>query len=187
MNIAVTYEDGQIFQHFGHTEKFKFYEIEDGRIVNSQIVDTNGSGHGALAGFLSEYKIDTLICGGIGGGAQAALAEAGIRLFGGCSGDADAAVTVVATNYKQTVKKTKFPEYQLISREFCLLYKVYSAVSGNSDAQCGHFTASICISDLQYGQIFVVGAATGAGFFILLIVLTKRKTIKARMMNCITF
>lgn len=92
MNIAVTYENGQIFQHFGHTEQFKLYTVEDGKIVSSKVVDTNGSGHGALAGFLAEYKIDALICGGIGGGAQMALAQAGIRLFGGCSGDADAAV-----------------------------------------------------------------------------------------------
>lgn len=92
MNIAVTYENGQIFQHFGHTEQFKLYTVEDGKIVSSKVVDTNGSGHGALAGFLAEYKIDALICGGIGGGAQMALAQADIRLFGGCSGDADAAV-----------------------------------------------------------------------------------------------
>lgn len=92
MNIAVTYDNGQIFQHFGHTEQFKLYEVEDGKIVSSRVVDTNGSGHGALAGLLSEYGIEALICGGIGGGAQMALAEAGIRLFGGCSGDADAAV-----------------------------------------------------------------------------------------------
>ena len=82
MKIAVTYENGQVFQHFGHTEQFKLYEVEDGRVVSSQVVDTNGSGHGALAGFLREYGVDALICGGIGGGAQAALAAAGIRLYG---------------------------------------------------------------------------------------------------------
>ena len=92
MRIAVTYENGQIFQHFGHTEAFKIYDITDGNIVNSQIVFTNGSGHGALAGFLSANKVDVLICGGIGGGAQMALANAGIRLYGGASGNADEAV-----------------------------------------------------------------------------------------------
>lgn len=92
MKIAVTYENGQIFQHFGHTEQFKVYEIADGKIAASEVVDTNGSGHGALAGFLMEYGVDTLICGGIGGGAQAALAQAGIKLYGGVSGNADAAV-----------------------------------------------------------------------------------------------
>ena len=91
MRIAVTYENGQIFQHFGRTAQFKLYDIEDGKIVRSEVVDTNGSGHGALAGFLMQRGVDTLICGGIGGGAQAALANAGIRLFGGVSGDADAA------------------------------------------------------------------------------------------------
>ncbi len=91
MKIAVTYENGQIFQHFGHTEQFKIYEAEDGKIVSSQVVDTLGSGHGALAGLLSAMKVDVLICGGIGGGAHMALAEAGIKLFGGVKGDADAA------------------------------------------------------------------------------------------------
>lgn len=92
MKIAVTYENGQIFQHFGHTEQFKIYEITDGNIVNTQIVDTNGNGHGALAGFLLSHQVDMLICGGIGGGAQQALAQAGIKLYGGASGNADAAV-----------------------------------------------------------------------------------------------
>ena len=76
MRIAVTYENGNIFQHFGHTEQFKIYEVEGSEIKNSEVVDTNGSGHGALADFLKERKVDKLICGGIGGGAKAALAEA---------------------------------------------------------------------------------------------------------------
>lgn len=92
MRVAVTYENGQIFQHFGHTQEFKLYDIEAGKVVSSVVVDTNGSGHGALAGVLNVYKVDVLICGGIGGGAQMALAQAGIKLFGGVSGDADAAV-----------------------------------------------------------------------------------------------
>lgn len=98
MRIAVTYENGQIFQHFGHTEAFKIYDVEDGKVVSSQVVSTNGTGHGALAGILSSLKADILICGGIGGGAQAALAEAGIKLYGGASGDADAAVEALLAN-----------------------------------------------------------------------------------------
>lgn len=92
MRIAVTYENGQIFQHFGHTEEFKLYDIEEGKVTGSQVVSTNGQGHGALAGFLAEAKVDALICGGIGGGAQSALAEIGIKLYGGVSGSADEAV-----------------------------------------------------------------------------------------------
>jgi len=92
MKIAVTYENENVFQHFGHTEKFKVYDIEDGKVVKSEVVDTNGSGHGALAGLLGEIGADVLICGGIGGGAQMALAQAGIKLFGGVSGLCDAAV-----------------------------------------------------------------------------------------------
>ena len=92
MKIAVTHENGQIFQHFGHTEQFKVYEIEDGRVVSSVVVGTNGHGHGALASVLRDIGADVLICGGIGGGAQMALAQAGIRLFGGVGGSCDAAV-----------------------------------------------------------------------------------------------
>ena len=95
MKIAVTYEDGQIFQHFGHTSQFKLYDVADGKVVNSQVVDTNGSGHGALAGFLMQHGVTTLICGGIGGGAQAALANVGITLYGGVSGSADDAVAAL--------------------------------------------------------------------------------------------
>ena len=95
MKIAVTYENGQIFQHFGHTEQFKIYTVEDGKIVSSEVVDTNGSGHGALAGFLSAQGISVLICGGIGGGAQMALANAGIKLYGGVSGSCDEAVNAL--------------------------------------------------------------------------------------------
>ena len=92
MKIAVTYEDGSVFQHFGHTEQFKLYDVEDGKVSISEVVDTNGSGHGALADFLSAHQVDVLICGGIGGGAQAALSEAGIKLYGGVTGSADEAV-----------------------------------------------------------------------------------------------
>lgn len=92
MRIAVTYENGEIFQHFGHTEQFKIYDVQDGNILSFQVVDTNGSGHGALAGVLNALNADVLICGGIGGGAQVALAAANIKLYGGVSGNADEAV-----------------------------------------------------------------------------------------------
>ena len=92
MRIAVTYENGMIFQHFGHTAFFKVYDVQDGAIVDARVVSTGGSGHGALAAVLGGLHVDALICGGIGGGAQAALAEAGIRLLGGVTGSADAAV-----------------------------------------------------------------------------------------------
>jgi len=95
MKIAVTYENGQIFQHFGHTKQFKIYTAENGKIINSEVIDTNGSGHGALAGLLSALGVDALICGGIGGGAQMALAETGIKLYGGVSGDCDAATNAL--------------------------------------------------------------------------------------------
>ncbi len=92
MKIAVTYDNGNIFQHFGRTENFKVYEVENNQVVSSEVIGSNGTGHGALAGLLAAQTIDVLICGGIGGGAQAALAEVGIELCAGAQGDADAAV-----------------------------------------------------------------------------------------------
>lgn len=92
MRIAVTYENGQIFQHFGHTEAFKIYDVEKGVITDVGVIHTNGSGHGALAGFLAQLKANVVICGGIGGGAQAALAQEGIAVFAGVSGSTDDAV-----------------------------------------------------------------------------------------------
>lgn len=92
MRIAVPYENGEVFQHFGHTAQFKFYDVEDGKVIASNVVDTNGRGHGALASLLAIVEVDVVICGGIGGGAQMALAANGIQLYGGVSGDADKAV-----------------------------------------------------------------------------------------------
>lgn len=96
MRIAVAYQNGEVFQHFGHSEQFKLYDVENGKIVREQIVDTNGSGHGALAGFLQAAKADALICGGIGMGAQMALADAGIKLYAGVQGSADLAASALA-------------------------------------------------------------------------------------------
>ena len=92
MRIAVSVENERVFQHFGHTERFKVYDTEDGKIVLATTVNTNGSGHGALADILKKLGVTALICGGIGGGAKRALAEAGIQLYGGVTGSADAAV-----------------------------------------------------------------------------------------------
>ncbi len=93
MRIAVTYENGMVGQHFGRTEQFKIYDVEDGQIKSSQIIDTNGTGHGALAGFLRAAEVETLICGGIGMGARNTLQEVGIELLPGTVGEADQMVT----------------------------------------------------------------------------------------------
>lgn len=92
MKIAATYDNGNIFQHFGKTEFFKVYEVADNKIISSEVISSNGLGHGALAGLLGEQGIDVLICGGLGGGAQTALKEAGVEVCSGANGDADQAV-----------------------------------------------------------------------------------------------
>ena len=89
MKIAVTYENKNVFQHFGHTEYFKIYTVENQKVTSSEVISTKGSGHGALAGFLKDNGVNELICGGIGAGAKTALTEAEIKLFGGVIGDTD--------------------------------------------------------------------------------------------------
>jgi len=92
MKIAVTYENGKVFQHFGHCGSFRIYETEGKEIQSAETISAEGSGHGALAEFLKKRGVEVLICGGIGGGAREALSEAGIRLYPGVSGDANQAV-----------------------------------------------------------------------------------------------
>ncbi|MBQ3232402.1 MAG: NifB/NifX family molybdenum-iron cluster-binding protein [Clostridia bacterium] len=98
LRIAVTYDNGMVFQHFGHTEQFKVYDTDKGQVIRTEILESNGSGHGALATLLAINKVEVLICGGIGGGAQTALAQAGIRLYAGVQGNADAAVNMFIAN-----------------------------------------------------------------------------------------
>ena len=95
MIVAVAYENGQVFQHFGHTGQFTFYHVDNGIVIDSEIIGTSGQGHGLLARFLKDNHVDALICGGIGGGAKTALSDAGIRLYGGISGNADDAVNAL--------------------------------------------------------------------------------------------
>lgn len=107
MKIAITYENGEIFQHFGHTEKFKVYTIENKKIVSSEIISSNGTGHESLAGMLKSLGIVTLICGGIGGGAKVALAQEGITVYPGATGKADEAINALldgTLNYNPDVQ-----------------------------------------------------------------------------------
>ena len=92
MKLAVPFENGAVFGHFGHTERFKLYSVANGEITDARLVSTGGTGHSALAQFLSGQGVDVLICGGIGGGAKQALAAAGIQVLPGVSGEADRAV-----------------------------------------------------------------------------------------------
>lgn len=112
MKIAVTYEKGQVFQHFGHTAAFKLYEVVDGAVVSSEVVGTEGSGHGALAGFLQAHGVDTLICGGIGGGARDALGAATIALYPGAAGDADAQVAALLAGTLQYDPDTRCAHHE---------------------------------------------------------------------------
>jgi predicted Fe-Mo cluster-binding NifX family protein len=99
MKVAVTFENGLVFQHFGRTENFKIYDVQGGKIVSSQVVGNEGNSHGSLAGYLKSMGVERLICGGIGGGARNMLSEAGIQVFPGASGNADDQVAAMISGY----------------------------------------------------------------------------------------
>lgn len=107
MRVATTYDNGNIFMHFGRSEQFKIYDIQDDKVLNEQVVGTGGTGHGALAGLLANGGVDTLICGGIGGGAINALTQAGIKVYAGAQGNCDACVeALIAGTLAQTGEAT---------------------------------------------------------------------------------
>lgn len=140
MNIAVTYENGEIFQHFGHTKQFKVYKVEDNKILESKIIDSGDSGHGALAVLLADNDIDVLICGGIGGGAQNALTQASIKLYGGVSGSADDAVEALLTgslDYNPDVKCDHHGHGHEGSHS-CGSHGNHSGGCGNNGGGCHH-------------------------------------------------
>ena len=89
MKIAIPYENGEVFPHFGKSEQFAIYTVEDKKIVKKEVIGTNGQGHGALAGMLSNLEVDVVIAGGIGGGAVTALHAAGITCYAGAQGKCD--------------------------------------------------------------------------------------------------
>jgi len=94
MIIAVTYDKttGDVFQHFGRSENFKLYDCEDGQIKRTAVIGNNGQGHGALVSVLQQQNVELFICGGIGGGARNMFQMAGIQIYPGVTGNADAAV-----------------------------------------------------------------------------------------------
>lgn len=94
MKIATTYDNatGFVFQHFGKTQNFKIYEIDDGKITNSEVIDNGGFGHHDLATYLKNLGVEILILGNRGQGAVDALNKAGLKQFAGVKGSADKAV-----------------------------------------------------------------------------------------------
>ena len=138
MKIAVTYDNGNIFQHFGKTENFKVYEVEDNQVVSSEVIGSNGTGHGALAGLLSEQGVDVLICGGIGGGARSALAEAGIQLYPGASGSADAQVEALLAGSLAYDPNTVCSHHDHGEGHTCGHHHEGGHTCGGHDHGCGH-------------------------------------------------
>ena len=138
MKIAVTYENGQVFQHFGHTEQFKIYEAAEGKVVSARVVETGGSGHGALAGFLRGLGVDTLICGGIGGGARTALAEAGIALYPGARGAADAQAEALLAGTLAYDPDTTCAHHDHGEGHTCGHHHEGGHTCGGHDHGCGH-------------------------------------------------
>lgn len=138
MKVAIPYEAGQVFGHFGHSAAFMVYEIEAGKVVSSTLLPTNGSGHGALAGLLAANKVNALICGGIGGGARSALAEAGIQLYPGASGSADAQVEALLDGSLAYDPNTVCSHHDHGEGHTCGHHHEGGHTCGGHDHGCGH-------------------------------------------------
>ena len=137
MKIAVTYENGNVFQHFGRTEQFKVYTVEDGKVVSSEVIGSNGIGHGALAGLLAEGGVDVLICGGLGGGALNALRQAGIEVVAGAQGDTDAAVEAYLKGELQDTGANCDHHHHGEDHECCSHHEEEGECCGGDDEQGG--------------------------------------------------
>ena len=90
--IAVPYDEGNIFQHFGKSAAFKIYTIENNTVTGQEIVETGGITHEELGIWMLQHSVNAVLCGNIGPGAQGALAAAGIQVLAGINGGADEAV-----------------------------------------------------------------------------------------------
>ena len=106
MRVAIPYENDEIFMHFGKARQFKIYEIEDGEVKEMYFAEVEGSGHGALAGFLAEIGVDTVIAGGMGTGMHIALTGLGITVYTGISGVPDYAVMSLLEGELEPGKET---------------------------------------------------------------------------------
>ena len=151
MKIAIPYENGQVFQHFGHSAQFKLYTAEEGRITGAEVVSTDGQGHGALVGFLVRSGVNVLLCGGIGGGAQMALAQAGIRLCGGITGNADSAAAAYLSGTLVFDPNARCTHHDHEESHSCGAHACH-ADKGGCTGSCAHFMCSIQKTYCDYMQ-----------------------------------
>ena len=97
MRVALPYDNGNIFAHFGKAESFVLYDI-NGASYTSSIISTEGHSHHELAPFLKNKGVDAVICGGMGQGMVNALSACGIRIYGGNNGSCEEAVKAFIQN-----------------------------------------------------------------------------------------
>ena len=87
MRVAITYDDGNVFMHYGKTREFIIFEIENNEIKNEFILPCGEYSHHTLADLLSINNVDVLICGGCGGHAIESLEAKNIKIYNGACGD----------------------------------------------------------------------------------------------------
>ena len=93
MRIVVPVEQDTVSASLAHSEGFRFFEDDHGRIVRRFYAPLTASGDAAAAvDTLEEYGVDALICGALPGDERLLTATAGIMLFPGFSGGAEDAV-----------------------------------------------------------------------------------------------
>lgn len=92
IKIAVASENEKVTEHFGYCTNFNIFEIESDKIVKQYSVGNPGHKPGFLPNYLNQLGINTIISGGMGGGAITIFNEKNICVVIGASGNAKEAV-----------------------------------------------------------------------------------------------
>ena len=98
MKVAVSYRDGEIYEHFGHAETFAIYDFDLNNMDNStkKLIDVRDlSGHEAMVERMRAEGVDAVLCGNMGAAAKAQLLSCGIVPVIGYCGDADTAAELL--------------------------------------------------------------------------------------------
>ncbi len=100
MKVAIAYENGEIYPHFGHCNTFALYNYYGETTAECEKVLLDSSacqGHSAMAELMRRNGVDAVMAGNMGSEARAALLSMGIVPVVGYSGHADTAADLLVT------------------------------------------------------------------------------------------
>ena len=92
LRIAVATDNGMVTGHFGHCQEFMLFDTQNETIQNTETIANPGHKPGFLPNFLADRGVNTIISGGMGGGAVDIFNSRDVEVIVGAQGDARAAV-----------------------------------------------------------------------------------------------